>query len=398
VVVTALLAPEQIAGRTGNARLSTFSTEPQGAQLFSELARRIGWRLQQRKTAEFVPGTANIHAVLDPVMPLRRGEAHALLEQVRQGGALLVVLGAGRDPLGDSLRIGIDSRDFYSRTVSGDASACPALVQSSFVPLWPDNRPHLYGLRWRGPPPAAVETFVDLGGGSRPPGAPAAPRRLSAPQQAVIGFPYGRGRVVVASDPDFLRNDVLRVCSYGLDVRAVRALEYLRDGGDVPRQTIVFDEYHQGYGSQPGTLRTIAGFIGGTTPGHLLFQLLGAGLVLLAAAAPRAIPPRDAERIERRSPLEHVDALARAYAQVGATRTATSRLVRGVRRRVERGTLRGRADASDAAFLQRVEQVAPALAADAGLVRRALDKPVSRHDFEAVGAALERLETSLTKA
>jgi hypothetical protein len=105
--------------------------------------------------------------------------------------------------------------------------------------------------------------------------------------------------------------------------------------------------------------------------------------------------PRATDRIERRSPLEHVDALARAYRAVGATRTATARLVHGVRRRVEQ-SLGGQRGVSDDAFLAWARERAPARATDVDLVRQALEKPVSRRELEVVGQALRRLETSLT--
>lgn len=407
VVVAALLAPERIVGRTGDARLTTYSTEPQGAQLFYEMAQRLGWRVERRTTAALIPGTTAIHAVLDAPLPPRMSEVHALLEEVRNGAALLLVLGSRGDPIGDSLHVSFDPRNYDTRTAGGDTTECVEPPRS-FVALWPDEQAHLYALAWRGPPPADTQVFLRLGEVSFT--APRASRGSGTVtitargadgrdrRSAVVGFPYGRGRIVVASDPDFLRNDALRVCGYGLDVAAVRALEYLRGGGSAPRTTIVFDEYHQGFGRQPGTLRAVATFLGGTASGHVLFQLLGAGFLLLVAAAPRAIPPRDPVRVERRSPLEHVDALARAYAQVGATRTAVARLVCGVRRRLERGSIRAGADRSDEAFLERVEHAAPALAADVALVRRALATRGSRRELEAAGHALHHIESSLTRA
>ena len=141
---------------------------------------------------------------------------------------------------------------------------------------------------------------------------------------------------------------------------------------------------------------TVAAYLVGTGSGRTLFQLLAAGLILLLAAAPRLIPPRDPESIERRSPLEHVDALGRAYAQVGATRSATARLVRGVRRRVAGGATRGGSagpgpDASDDAFLDRAARDAPRIAGDVALIKKALHGGVPRREFASVGAALEQL-------
>jgi hypothetical protein len=212
-----------------------------------------------------------------------------------------------------------------------------------------------------------------------------------------VGFPLGRGRVVVLSDPDLLRNDVIRVCNWGADVAVVRMLEYLRTG-PVPRRLMIFDEYHQGFGAHPGTMRAIALYLSRTPSGHALGQVLLAGLVLLLALGPRALPPRDTERVERRSPLEHVSALASAYEQVGATRTAANRLLRGVRRRLERATQNygtHRAEQTDDAFLAAALRGDPSLEEDVALIRRSLSATLSQHDFEALGGALRRLETSL---
>jgi len=390
VVLTALLAPDQVAGRTGNSRLSTYSTEPQGAHLFYELAQRLGWRVEQRRTPELASDTGVIQALLSPVVPLRMGEVHALLEHVRRGGALFVVLSGG-DLIGDSLRVTRGLVGGRARPRDPGDTACRPKTRT-FVPLWPD-RAVLYDLRWKGPPPSGVETFVHV----EPTSAAAPNARTTRSPPAAVGFPYGRGRIVVGSDPDLLRNDVLRGCEYGLDVSAVRMLEYLRDGGTIPRSRVVFDEFHQGFGFQPGTMRAIAAYLGGTQSGHLLFQLLGAGLILLLSLAPRVIPPRDPERIARRSALEHVDALARAYAQVGATRTATMRLLRGVRRRVEHGAARALGRETDEAFLDRAQEAAPALVPEVERIRHALNSPVARREFAGIGAALHRLETTLTR-
>jgi hypothetical protein len=144
-------------------------------------------------------------------------------------------------------------------------------------------------------------------------------------------------------------------------------------------------------------MESVASYLVSVASGRLLFQMLAAGLVLLLAVAPRLIPPYDPERVERRSPLEHVDALGRAYAQVGATRSAAARLVRGVRRRLAGGAIRPGVDASDDAFLDRALRDAPRLAAEVALIKKALHSPVSRREFASVGAALEQLELSLTR-
>jgi hypothetical protein len=117
--------------------------------------------------------------------------------------------------------------------------------------------------------------------------------------------------------------------------------------------------------------------------------------LLLLARAPRPIVPVEVERIERRDPLEQVDALSHAYEQVKATRTIVARLVRGVRWRALRGGFGARAS-SDTDFLDAAAQRYPALSDDVGVIRHALDTPSTDRDLVAVGAALHRLEDTLT--
>jgi hypothetical protein len=253
--------------------------------------------------------------------------------------------------------------------------------------LWPDGRVHLYGLRWvRGRSPQA-ETFARVRFG-RFDDAPAT-------EEAAAGFPLGRGRVVVVSDPDLLRNDVLRRCAWGADVIAMNMLEWLRAGGDTPRTTLEFDEFHQGFGPRPSTTSVTQRFLTGHPVGRTILQGIAAALVLLMAVAPRPVLPRLRPRAERRDPLEQADALGHAYEQVRATRTATQRLVRGVRSRVEQAGRRGRTD-SDDDFLAMAADADAAVAADVALVQRALHSTTSGAPLPEIGAALRRIEHSLT--
>jgi len=407
VIVVALLTPEQTGGRTGDARLTSQSTESQGASVLYELAGRLGWRTSRRLVDTLPSGdTTSIHLVLDPPIPLTAMETRELLDRVRRGGALYYVMGVS-GALADSLGLGrrpgltpsvVGATELLvgrsGTLVSTDSASCPDEDEgflSAGLPFWPDRQTHILAIRWSGAAPAGAIPLATLL-------VPGDTSTDDAQAAAAAGFPLGRGRVVVVADPDLLRNDVLRVCRWGADVANVRILEYL--SMDAPgggrRQQVVFDEYHQGYGDQPGTMKGIVRYLGRTSSGHLVLQLAGAGLVLLLAMGPRLLSPRATERIERRSPLEHVDALARAYRAVGATRTATSRLVHGVRRRVEHSLGTRSGTTSDDAFLGWAQQRVPARVADVELVRTALARPVSRRELEAVGQALQRLELSLT--
>jgi hypothetical protein len=407
IVLVAVLTPEQQQdARSGDQRLTSRSTGTNGAGLFYDLAGRLGWRVSRRVVDTLgATGPRAIHAVLWPAADVRMTEAHALLEHVRRGGALLFVVGedgALEDSLhvahgsggtaalgpGSGLDVSIDPDDDTQRTA--DCAAVPA-DRTAGLPMWPSQQMLLYSLEWRRSPPPNRVTFMTTA--QRPSGTSRGATRI---EPAAVGFPYGLGRVVVISDPDLLRNDVLRRCGWRADVVAIRMLEYLSAGAvdGVRRDQLVFDEYHQGFGDHPGTLRAIGRYLGVTPSGHTVLQLGLAGLVLLAALAPRLLPPRDPERIERRSPLEHVDALARAYQRVGATRTATLQLLHGVRRRTERMSRGAGDDPSNDLFLDWAARRAPDRADDIAVIRRALST-ANGASLSAIGDALQRLERSL---
>lgn len=420
IVGAALFTPEVIGGRTGDERLTTYSAQAQGAKLLYELASRLGWRVERWTDASPIAGDRRtVMAILSPVESPGAIETHRILDSVRAGAALLYVMG-GSGALNDSLHV---KRSLfggtYQATAAGTADArhasdtlrarrfhsaaidsvddeeiqspgeCDHAPQNDGLPMWPDQTVRLWRFSWTRRRPAEAVVFARS---TLEPDAKDTSVARSAP--AAAGFPLGNGRVVVIADPDLLRNDVLRVCRWGLDVVAARMLEYLA-AGTPRRDRLVFDEYHQGFGTHPGTLRAIALYLSHAASGHVLLQGLLAGLVLLLALGPRALPVHDEERVERRSPLEHVGALAQAYARVGATRTATARLVRGLRRRVQRGSATEHARSeSDARFLEQVGD-SPSRAGDVAAIRRALETPVSRREFEAVGGAVRRLEDSL---
>ena len=422
IAVTALLTPELTGGRAGDQRLTTYSADPQGARLFYELAGRLGWRVERRTDDSIAADARTTIAILSPAIPLAATETHQVLERVRAGSALLYVM-SQLSPLQDSLHLARISGGTYVATRAGTAEVArearvtdtlrarrfdttaadtvgeeeeASVVDCAGKPasggalsLWPDETVHLWRLSWKRARPNGVVVFARAAaeGGERDSG-------VALP--AAVGFTLGRGRVVVVSDPDQLRNDVLRVCRWGLDVVAIRMLQYLSAGAGQPRDRLVFDEYHQGFGAHPGTLRAIVLYLSRTPSGHVLLQCLLGGLVLLLALGPRAVPARDPERVERRSPLEHVGALARAYARVGATRTATARLLHGVRRRVDRESRGVRAaDQTDIAFLDEAARHAPDLGDEVALIRRALDTTMTPRELESVGRALSNLEHSL---
>ncbi len=384
VVLTALFVRTPVTGREGDPRLISTSTDPLGAALLHDLSRRLGYRTERAAIrTTWAPGA--IVTELDPAIELTPTTVHELLQHVRSGGALLASLGRNTQSLADSLHIAIDRDAGTIETRVGTVRPCARSARFTRTGLW-FGPPILLPLRMQGAP-RAHRTFIFVRSDS-----PAT--SANQPRPVMIGLPLGNGRVVIASDPDVFRNDALRDCAYGLDVAAVAALEYL-DEGRADRRTIVFDDYHQRRVAVTGITGVVQQYLVTAPSGRLLLQICVAGLILLLASAPRLLPPRATNVTPRRSPLEHVDALARAYATVGATRTGVLRLVHGLERRVGHSARVGAA-LDDDAFLARVADSSPTLTDEVTLIRHALAHTVSPQQFTDVAKAIARIEHTLT--
>jgi hypothetical protein len=319
-----------------------------------------------------------VDVVLAPAMSLGSHEVHRLLDNVRGGGGLIASLD-GDDELADSL--GVDGGHGVA-LLDATATDCTEdrLSAARVLTIPPDARdvepPKI--------PASEVTTLLS-----------ATPRRGLAPVRGGIGFPLGSGRVVVVGSSSLFGNSAIRYCRWDADVAVARMLAYVRPASEA-RPTIVFDEFHHGYGVHGGSLRAATMYLGRTSSGHFLAQALVAGLLLLLAKAPRPLPPREEGPIQRRSPIEHADALGRAFEDVGATRTATARLLAGVRRRVGRSVAVS-SGATDDEFLSAVERTTPSLSVAVSQIRVALEQPVPSPQLLLVGTALEQVERTLSR-
>ena len=125
VLIVALFTPQAASGRFGDPRLSSHLANALGARVLHDMATRLGWRTL-RSDSVAAPTSFDghtIHAVLAPVTPVLPAEAHAYLQAVRGGDALLLVL-QGRTPLSDSLGVAcslscINAGSVKWRTISG---------------------------------------------------------------------------------------------------------------------------------------------------------------------------------------------------------------------------------------------------------------------------------------
>jgi hypothetical protein len=252
-------------------------------------------------------------AIIAPMEHPSEEEMSAVQEYVSRGGTLLFVSaaydfgGAAYDTLG--LRpVWIEGVSPWS---SEGRTATPA-------------RPH----RWT----AGIEgvkgfrrAFSDTSAILRQPGAETLLLVDSLP--VAVTWPLGKGRVIALADARPLTNGRLK--ESGMALLAARAVA---EAGD----TLFFDEFHQGFTGQGsllgGTLSMIRRFVSGPAA----VQLLVAAALLLWVGAWRFGAPLQPAPARRRSPLEHVEALAGAYRQAGARRTARRLLLAGMARRLGR--------------------------------------------------------------
>jgi Domain of unknown function (DUF4350) len=136
--------------------------------------------------------------------------------------------------------------------------------------------------------------------------------------------PHGR-QVTLIADADLLRNYSLRRSS---TAPAVLAAVFGRS------RRLVFDEVHHGFAPGGSMLGATLAWSRRHAPGWVAWQLVVVGLVALLVGAVRFGPVTRAIVRERRSPLEHVRALATALAAARGQREAIDAMLRGLRRRL----------------------------------------------------------------
>jgi hypothetical protein len=324
----ALLVRPYAGDDAADPRPSTYLTGPNGARALFLLMEELGVPAAQRLEPWAEPLPEGVLVVLAPAQPPTPRELEALLGWMDAGGTLIYGAGAGADPVTRALDLRLQ-------------------------PAAPDTQSPLQAVRWPGETAYATRdeagaeaqqwsVGVDSVAGFRRTWAVASPAlhagtadvllrtRTGAPVLAVLA--RGDGRAVVWSDASPLGNRLLRDGAAALlFARAVS--DALAEGG-----ALTFDEYHHGY--RPGSpARALWQFVTGTGAGRALLQAALAGLLLLVLYGHRLGAPLLEAVGRRRSPLEHVDAVAAAYSRAGARRTARRLLVAGLERRLGRRIL-----------------------------------------------------------
>ncbi len=361
-------------------RLSTYVAGPNGAKGFADVLRRLGVAVERRRRPYFdlESGTARTrHAVLLAFLDVERPTAPELVviaDYVSRGGRVFVAGATGIETCfgyrSQRLRRGAD---VDSAAVAGPAG-------------WrlPDTRRVLR----RMPPESLAATAGEDAAEPRCTPHPAA--RVDTLLRTVDGgavalrlmFPSG-GEAILLADGRFLANRALRETDAGLAV-----LPWFLDERT---HRVTTDEYHLGFGAGGSLSAASWAWLIGHPVGWAILQLLVVALVWLAVQAVRFGPARAVVERRRRSPLEHLDALAAGLDGAAGADTAVRLTVRGLRRRLSRTGREGAPAGGEQQWLAALELALPTARGRAAV--RRLERYVSEPGgVERVLAAAQSVE------
>jgi hypothetical protein len=309
-------------------RPSAFLSGPHGARGLAESLERLGIdvRRYRRGLRQLQPDPAvngrTALLLLDPSTPIRGAEVElvrAWADATPEGGLVLAGRGAAQVMRCFGYALDwrfLDSVEVRSPSVEVEVGNWPraagVLASSSDTIVADSSRLEDTGVtECIVPPIARVDTLVTSVTGR------------------VVALRLERedtgGEVVVVADAGLFRNRALRDTPAGPFALSLFAGRYRR---------VIFEEAHHGFqegGSLAGA--TLAWSL--RSPwGWAMWQMGVVGLLALFGSAFRFGPPRRVIRRHRRSPVEHVRALATALAAARGHDVAIATIVEGLRRRL----------------------------------------------------------------
>lgn len=307
-------------------RASSFAAGREGVRGLADAAERLDvevvrWRERPQGLGRTLPGDRRATvAVLAPARVISPAERRALVHLAADSvGANLVLAGQGAGTVMRCFGYRVRRSIFDSSRVVAPAPAPgrgPVWTHGDLVPFRGDT--------------SATRRAGGEEAGACPPIVVLATDTLLSTEDGRVAMlrltvaPHGR-TVVLVGDAALLRNRTLR----GGDVAPIVAAAVLpRDG------RLIFDEFHQGYGPGGSMARAALDWSRRNPLGWMTWQLAVVGLMALLAGGVRFGPVRAAIPRRRRSPLEHVRALATALAAARGHREAVGAMVRGLRRRL----------------------------------------------------------------
>jgi hypothetical protein len=318
-------------------RRSTQLTGPYGAKAYAEALGRLHVKVDRYRQRTAQLGTLRtddgsvVFAVLDPPGLLDGAQAEDLVSFSEEQGDLLLA-GWTTSLVMHCFGYDVDYRSDDSTPVfrmeGGQPASSPISWTSDLVlarvvdTIATDSSDTKAGVRSQClvPEPGRTDTILVTSGG-RP-----AALRLQFEEE---------GSVILVADGILFSNARLRESDAGLALLPMIAGRYDR---------AIFDEYEHGFGPSGSLLSATIQWSLDSPYGWVFWQLAVVGLVALLAGAIRFGAARQIIERRRRSPLEHVRALATALSAAKGSHVAVDLMVRGLRRRLSAGSPPARGD------------------------------------------------------
>lgn len=330
VALAAALGQRESRPEQQDPRASTYLPGPRGSRALAEALGRLGLKVDRFRRATRLLEVAgdsgrSVVALLDPVMSYNPSETRQLLAwHESPGGGDLLLAGAGSAEVMRCFGFQPDLRERDSVPVRGPGEwpALGAVLATSARVVVDSSGMADTGI-WSCtvPPYARIDTLLGSGTG----------RTVAL---RLVRSDMDR-QVLLLSDATLLRNRALRETDAGPWALGLFVGAYTR---------VIFDEGHQGFGAGGSLADATLEWSLHSPLGWTAWQLAIVGLLMLLAGAIRFGPIRSVISRKRRSPLEHVRALATALAAARGHDVAIGAVVQGLRRRLLPAGQRGRTD------------------------------------------------------
>jgi len=341
VTLAVILARHGPAPAAEDEQASTFLAGPQGSKAVYDVLARLGQAVERRRTPLFdlsrePPGRRPAQLVLiGPSLLLQSAELEEVGRYLESGGAVVVAGNAGGVTycLGWESQANLRRGELDSMVVAGAADlgggvASPRLPRATRYLIPRETQPDDTTPRWR-----AIGQLRKEGGcqGLAPVRTDTLLWTVFLHRPVIVRLHYkGGGRAVLAADPEYFRNRTWR----SSDVPLV--LTPLLLPPPPGRGRVSWDEYHHGYGTDVSLTGAVLGWLFGAPGGWAVLQLVAVALVALAVAAVRFGPALSVIERRRRSPIEHLEALAAGLEAAAGAETAVGLIITGLRRRLGR--------------------------------------------------------------
>jgi hypothetical protein len=315
-------------------RASTFLSGPQGSKALYDVLARLGRPVQRRRTPFFTLDQDSLRApallvLLNPPMPLQAAELEQLARYIKEGGS---VLAAGN---GAGL---LRCTGWRLRPERWSADSVAVRPAAGFDGKLPRVARVLTPRKMEGSAADRLRRLVKRQPIEEDPCETLLASERDTLLTAIDGRPVilrlryaGGGSITFAADVGWFTNRLWRDTDVPLALLPLFAAPTGRRG------RIIVDEYHQGFGRDQGSITGLTwDWLREAPAGWAILQLTAVALIWLAVTAVRFGPPREVVERRRRSPLEHLEALAAGLESASAADTSVQRLVTGLRRRLSR--------------------------------------------------------------